>query len=194
MSAGLREPALVLVSGPAGSGKTTLSERLCRALGLPIVDYDSACEPFLAILQEKDGAAIRDSAFTRRYREACYAAFFDLVFANVALGLDLVATAPLSDESGDPAFFDRMRERYGLGFYSIDAYIGIGEEDLHRNIVARDSERDREKLADWEGFLRRSASRERRWAADCSICVRSRGGYFDEGDFLLLARAVRERP
>jgi hypothetical protein len=186
-------PLLVLVSGPAGSGKTTLSERLCRKLRFPYLDYDSICEPFLAILQQKNGVSIRDSAFTRQYREACYSAFFDVIFENIALSLDVLATAPLSVESGDPGFFPRMKERYGVDFYSIDAHIDIGEDDLRSNIKARGSERDREKLANWSKFIEQSRQQKRQWTADCSICVRSRGGDFDESDFLLLSKTISER-
>jgi hypothetical protein len=186
------ESLLVLVSGPAGSGKTTLSEKLCRSLRLPCVDYDSICEPFLAVLQEKDGVSIRDSAFTRHYRDVCYAAFFDVIFENIALGIDVLATAPLSSESADPGFFPRIKELYGVDFYSIDAHIDIAEDDLWSNIKARGSARDREKLNNWADFMRHSKTRKRHWNADSSVMVRSRGGDFDEGDCLLLMETIRE--
>jgi len=184
-------PVVVFVSGPAGSGKTTLSERLCRSLSLPFIDFDSICEPFLGVLQEKDGVAIRDSTFTRQYREVCYAAFFDVVFENVEMGLNVLATAPLSSELEETGFFPRIKQHYGVDFISFDAYIDISEEDLLCNIKARGSERDRQKLSNWDDFFMQSKNQRRQWSPDHSMCVRYRAGDFDEEDCSFLEKAIR---
>ena len=186
-------PDLVLVAGPAGSGKTTLARRLCRELKMPFYDYDSVCEPFLSALQRREGLSKRSSAFTQAYREACYKAFFDAVFDTISVGLGAVVAAPLAEEMSTPGFFASLREKHGFDFFVTDLCIEIGEDDLRRNITMRGSERDVEKLAQWDEYREQLRERKRLWAPDRSMTIEYRSGAFDEAGFLSLVAALGNR-
>lgn len=53
------QPTYVVVSGPPGSGKTTLSRQLATVLGLPLVAKDTIKEALMGVLDVPDVAASR---------------------------------------------------------------------------------------------------------------------------------------
>jgi aminoglycoside 6'-N-acetyltransferase len=57
---GLPARTFVVVSGPAGSGKTTLAQPLAPALGLPLIAKDTIKEAMMSVLPVPDVPASRD--------------------------------------------------------------------------------------------------------------------------------------
>lgn len=90
-------PALIVVSGPAGAGKTTLAHSLAAAIGCPAICRDEIKEGLFAGL-DVDYEAAADDALTRR----ASAAFFDVVELLVGAGVTLVAEAAFQDHVWRP--------------------------------------------------------------------------------------------
>ena len=80
-------PTLVVVSGPGGSGKTTLAHALARAIACPVVSRDEIKEGMVAATPGYVPAA--DDPLAR----ATYRLFFDTVALLLGGGVTVVAEA-----------------------------------------------------------------------------------------------------
>jgi predicted kinase len=91
LSAGAR-PTLVVVSGPWGSGKTTLAHRLAEAIGCPAVCRDEIKEGMVHAHGGRFEAAFGDPLTQRTYP-----LFFDVLRLLLEGGVSVVAEAAFQD-------------------------------------------------------------------------------------------------
>lgn len=94
---------IVVVAGPAGSGKTTLGRALAGALGLPLLDLDTITNPVLdgiTPLLGVDGGAVHWNDASRRstIRPARYAALLATLADQRDVGVGAVLVAPFTAE------------------------------------------------------------------------------------------------
>lgn len=89
---------IVVVAGPAGSGKSTLGLSLARSLRLPFLDLDTITNPVL----EAFGAALtthwNDPRLRDVVRPARYRALRETLADQVAAGVGAVVVAPFTAE------------------------------------------------------------------------------------------------
>ncbi|MCP2316915.1 putative kinase [Nocardia amikacinitolerans] len=92
----VRRPRLVVVSGPPGSGKTTLAHALGRAVGWPVISRDEI----------KQGMAHADPAFEPAPEDELALRTLDTFFEVLAVlaraGVDTVAEAAFQDRLWRP--------------------------------------------------------------------------------------------
>lgn len=92
-------PFVVLVSGVAGSGKTTLGRALAKTLRLPLVDLDSVTNPLLDALPSAElGEHWLRSSFSSEIRDGRYAALRAVTADAVASVGGAVVVAPFTAE------------------------------------------------------------------------------------------------
>ncbi|HEY2520201.1 MAG TPA: AAA family ATPase [Streptosporangiaceae bacterium] len=89
-------PALIVVSGMPGAGKTTLAHRLAAAVGCPAVCRDEIKEGLVQAVP--DFTAGRDDEFSR----AANTVFFDMIGILVRAGVTTVAEAAFQDRLWRP--------------------------------------------------------------------------------------------
>lgn len=99
-------PSVIVVSGPAGAGKTTLAHALATAVGCPAICRDEIKEGMVVAL-EHDYAPDRDDPLTRR----ASAVFFDTVHSLLTADVTVVAEAAFQDHVWRP----KLEEWSSLG-------------------------------------------------------------------------------
>jgi predicted kinase len=167
-------PALIVVSGRAGSGKSTLARALSRRMHIACVDYDTASEPFIRAVLERDGK--RDfSAYAKAFRETAYKVVLDVGFENLASGVDVIVSGPFGKESTEAGYFARLSQQYGCSFKSVVLEIVVTEGVLKKRITERRSDRDARKIEQWDDFMASTEMQKRAWSPDVRIEVDETG-------------------
>jgi predicted kinase len=91
-------PTLVVVSGPAGTGKTTLAHELARAIGCPAICRDEIKEGMVHAAGEIEFVPEAGDSLTVRTLPV----FFDVVATLVRAGVTVVAEAAFQDKVWAP--------------------------------------------------------------------------------------------
>jgi sugar-phosphatase len=106
---------IVVVAGPAGSGKSTLGLHLARVMRLPYLDLDTMTNPVLeglgVVLAEQlhwNDPRLRDVVRPARYR-----ALRDTLADQVAAGLGAVVVAPFTAELQGGDQWDKLVDAAG---------------------------------------------------------------------------------
>ncbi|MGK9148971.1 HAD-IA family hydrolase [Plantibacter flavus] len=113
---------IVVVAGPAGSGKTTLGRALSQALGLPILDLDTITNPLLDGLTRGAAGAPRlladahwnDPALRAAVRPARYAALLAVLADQRDAGVGAVLVAPFTAELQGGTEWEALVEAAGV--------------------------------------------------------------------------------
>ena len=135
-------PALIVVSGAPGSGKTTLAHRIARGVGCPAVCRDE-------IREGMAHAGTPDPTMRRTYD-----AFFDTLGVLLRAGVSVVAEAAFQDRLWRPV----LSPLAGLATIRVIRCVtapGVARDRMVRRLAdpVRAAHRDREMLArspaDW---------------------------------------------
>ena len=97
---------LVVIAGPAGTGKTTLADNLAEVIGVPHIDFDTVGAELLAIARaDSPDHAVGD--LLRELREARYQALADAVRSALRAHPVVIASAPFTAHMADPDMWQR---------------------------------------------------------------------------------------
>jgi predicted kinase len=138
----------VLISGPPGVGKSTLSNVISHALGLAVIDKDCIDEPF----SPND----RGEKYTAEVEPKVLSAIFALCERNFSNGVGLIVDLPwthiLIQNPSWKARVLQISQRFDCDLRVIEL---VMQEDLLKNrIASRGLERDKTKLSaeGWKQF------------------------------------------
>ena len=91
-------PALVIVLGPPGSGKTTLARRIAREFRMPLIAKDDIKESLFETLGSQD------RAWSQKLGRATFELLYYFVETQIAVGRSLIAECNFDNEHATPRF------------------------------------------------------------------------------------------
>lgn len=146
----------IMVSGYAGSGKTTCSELLSKRTGFPVLDKDVLTEEFSDALLEECGSQAGDrnsGVYLEKVRPLEYSALDNAVWDNLANGVSVISVAPYIKEFDDDYFWEEQQEKceeHGVKMHVIWVHATI--DDMEVRVIFRDSPRDKHKIDNWVDY------------------------------------------
>lgn len=166
---GARRPTAYITLGGAGSGKSTLSQRLSAATGAVYLDKDAIAGPLVRVALVALGQDPSDRESSAVYRDTVMPAEYETLFAaaakNLELGHSVVLDAPFVAYLQDPDFLRRSTENAQWPDVRIRVIrVRTSPAIVRQRLIARGSDRDRAKLADWDVYWERFGAVECRWA------------------------------
>jgi predicted kinase len=150
-------PTLHIVIGTAGSGKSTIAQRLARQHGAAYLDKDAMSARFVEAALVAAGYDPGDRESNAFYRNSVlpleYDSLLDVAGANLRLGRPVVVDAPFSPYLSDPTFVTAAAERFNWPPAEVEVVlVRVSPTVLQDRLRRRGLERDRVKLAQWDEY------------------------------------------
>jgi predicted kinase len=164
----MTEPTLRIVIGTAGSGKSTIAQRLARHYAAAYLDKDAMCARFVEAALLAAGYDAGDRESNAFYRERIlpleYDSLLDVAGANLRLGRPVVIDAPFSPYLSDPTFMTTAAKRFDWPPVEVEVVrVRVSPATLQRRLRERGLERDRFKLAHWDEYWAEHGGRPCAW-------------------------------
>ena len=141
---------LHIVTGAAGTGKTTFAKQLAHNDSALLLDSDTVSEPLVRAGLQAAGMdpADRDSPqYKTIFRDAVYQSLFDVAAENLDHA-NVVIVGPFTRELNDPAWPVKLEKRFGVT--PKIWHLRCSDDLRKQRIQARANPRDSGKLQDWE--------------------------------------------
>lgn len=157
-------PRLILFSGHAGTGKTTLAKRALPLLSAAsgrdffFLDKDTAYGAFSSHIMGllTGDPADRDSpTYLQNLRDHEYSGLLDITRENLELGNHVLLVGPFTREIMSGKFFRPVELGLPADTVCRIAWIELPGDEAKRRIEARNDPRDRWKLAHWDDYMKR---------------------------------------
>jgi predicted kinase len=161
-------PTLRIVIGTAGSGKSTIAQRLARHHGAVYLDKDAMSARFVEAALRAAGHDPSDRESNAYYRAHLlpleYDSLLDVAGANLRIGRPVVIDAPFSPYLSDPDFITTSAERFDWPTVAVEVIrIRVSPETLRERLRERGLERDRVKLTHWDHYWAEHGNRVCAW-------------------------------
>jgi predicted kinase len=154
----VNEPVLRIVIGTAGSGKSTVAQRLAEEHGAAYLDKDTLGARFVDAALLAGGYEPGDRESNAYYREHLlsleYDSLLDVAGANLRLGHSVVVDAPFTPYLAEPHYIIGAAERLAWPpRVRVDVVsVRVGPRLLRKRLESRALDRDRWKLANWDEY------------------------------------------
>ena len=153
----MNAPTLRIVIGTAGSGKSTIAQRLARQHGAAYLDKDTMSARFVEAALVSAGYDPGDREANPFYRDNIlpleYDSLLDVAGANLRLGCSVVVDAPFSPYLSDPTFITAAAERFDWPPIDVEVVqVRVSPKTLQDRLRKRGLERDQVKLAHWDEY------------------------------------------
>ena len=164
----MTRPTLRIVIGTAGSGKSTIAQRLARENAAAYLDKDAMSARFVeaALLAAgyDPGDRESNSFYLERILPLEYDSLLDVAGANLRNRRPVVVDAPFSPYLSDPDFITTAAERFDWPPVDVEVVrVRVSPATLQRRLRERGLERDRWKLAHWDEYWASHGNRPCAW-------------------------------
>lgn len=165
----MRQPKLITVIGTAGSGKSTVAQRLAVTHGAAYLDKDAMSARFVEAALVAAGYDPGDRESNPFYRAHIlpleYDSLLDVAGANLRIGRSVVLDAPFSPYLSDPDFIRASASRFDWPPVDMEVVqVRVSPETLQHRLRERGLERDRWKLANWDEYWSEHGAHPCLWA------------------------------
>ncbi len=153
----MNAPTLHIVIGTAGSGKSTIAQRLAQQHSAAYLDKDAMSARFVEAALVSAGYDPGDREANAYYRDNIlpleYDSLLDVAGANLRLGSPVVIDAPFSPYLSDPTFITAAAERFDWPPIDVEVVrVRVSPQTLQNRLRKRGLERDQVKLAHWDEY------------------------------------------
>jgi predicted kinase len=164
----MTEPTLWIVIGTAGSGKSTIGQRLARQHAAAYLDKDAMSARFVEAALLAAGYDPGDRESNPYYREHIlpleYDSLLDVAGANLRTGRPVVIDAPFTPYLSDPDYITAAAERFDWPSVDVEVVrVRVSPATLQERLRRRGLERDRFKLAHWDQYWIEHGGRPCTW-------------------------------
>ena len=161
-------PILRIVIGTAGTGKSTIAQRLAREHDMAYLDKDAMSARFveaaLAAAGYDPGDRESNAFYLERILPMEYDSLLDVAGANLRIGRPVVIDAPFSPYLSDPDFITASAERFDWPPADVEVVlVRVSPETLRQRLRERGLERDRVKLDNWDEYWAQHGGRPCAW-------------------------------
>lgn len=166
----MTEPTLRIVIGTAGSGKSTIAQRLAREHAAAYLDKDAMSARFVEAALIAAGYDPGDRESNAFYLERIlpleYDSLLDVAGANLRLGRPVVIDAPFSPYLSDPDFITAAQKRFDWPPVDVEVIrVRVSPTTLQQRLRERGLERDRWKLAHWHEYWAKHGGQACAWTS-----------------------------
>ena len=153
----MNSPALHIVIGTAGSGKSTIAQRIARQHGAAYLDKDAMSARFVEAALAAAGYDPGDRESNTYYRDHIlpleYDSLLDVAGANLRLGRSVVLDAPFGAYLADAPFIVAARDRFGWPPVPVEVtLVRVSPQTVQDRLRRRGLDRDKVKLANWDAY------------------------------------------
>ncbi|MCF3104499.1 AAA family ATPase [Streptomyces roseoverticillatus] len=150
-------PAVVLVGGFAGSGKSEFAKFLGSLTGWPILDKDSLTRPLVDRLLVALGGEANDRS-SELYREQIrpleYRCLMEAAWDNLDCGISTILDAPFTLEFSQSSWMQRFYNRCKAKRVSVASiWVECDPDSMREYVEFRGAARDSWKIEAWEEYL-----------------------------------------
>ena len=149
----------VIITGCAGSGKTSLGKRLSRELRWIYIDKDTVTKDFTEFILEGKGKSKNDREsdfYCNSIRPIEYKTTFKVCEENLRMGNSVILTIPFISQIKDYEEWEKIQRECGIDLSNIEVkFVWINHDDglEYTRITKREAERDNYKLNHWEEYV-----------------------------------------
>jgi len=170
-----KKTPFVIITGCAGSGKTSLGEKIARTLRWTYVDKDTVTRGFTDYILVEKGKSCGDresDLYCRDIRPIEYRITFKVCEENLRLGNPVILTIPFIAQIRDYCKWIDMITEFGMDLTEVDikfVWINHNEGGEFARITRRGAARDGYKLRHWEEYAKGidGISPDERYCAYC---------------------------
>lgn len=144
----------LIITGCAGSGKTSLGKTLARRLGYAYVDKDTVTELFTNFILKSE-CERESKLYCKSVKPIEYRTVLDLCKENLVLGNSVVLTIPFIEQIQNYSKWEQIIKELDLDPSNINVkfiWIKHNESLEYDRIKERGSCRDKYKLEHWEEY------------------------------------------
>ncbi|MFE5595736.1 AAA family ATPase [Streptomyces sp. NPDC056549] len=149
-------PALIMIGGYAGSGKTEISRFIAQLTGWPILDKDPLTRPLAEALLVALGSDPNDrhsDLYRENVRPLEYKCLMESAISNIQCGISTVLSAPFIKEMTDAACMRELADQvmpFGAEIFPV--WVRCDQESMYEHITFRAAARDGWKLQQWDEY------------------------------------------
>jgi dephospho-CoA kinase len=149
-----QKPKLIIISGLAGSGKTTIGKILAKKLNYLYLDKDTLTRGFVDLLLEQKGIGKEDREsefYLKTINPIEYSTLLRVALENIDIESGVILSAPFIQQILNPSYFTSVLES-NFSFNNIIikiVWISTNRDTERMRLIDRDALRDKNKLANW---------------------------------------------
>lgn len=147
---------LVIITGCAGSGKTTIGKTLAQKLGYCYIDKDTVTREYTDFILERSGSSKGDresDLYRGEILPVEYSVTFKLCREILDNGCNVVLTIPFISQIQDYSKWEEIRNAARIRNIEVKfIWIKHNIETEKSNLIVRDAARDKYKLEHWDEY------------------------------------------